>query len=670
MYTRAPSRKNIFTALLVGIVVVSLFAGLFLLFQMRSVSAVRASDFNPGRIIDDAVFYNENAMSASSIQSFLNARVPVCDTQGTQSAGGHPWYRPDISRATLASYIRNGTNGYTRNTSFHAPPYVCLKDFKQNTPQVEAASGLCGGIPAHSNRSAAHIINDVAKACGINPQVLLVLLQKEQSLVSDTWPLNLQYQRATGFDCPDSAGGACNPAYNGFFRQVYSAARQFKAYRAFPHIYNYRAGRTNNIFWQTNGGNFVNASGSASNRRNGQCGYSRVYIENQATAALYIYTPYRPNGVALNNYPGAGDACSAYGNRNFWFMFSNWFGSTQEQFSYKYETLVGNGGVIQNNSLSVGDATHVVTDGNRIYNFYADTNSNTLRLAYWNGTRWSDRIMDGPGSDVPGATSANLNITAISGFNYNGTVQLFYYDSNSKSLRHIYEKNHTFKTETLDGTAGSIIGRNGDVGSAVSSMAYGRSGIQLFYYNNDTGDLEHTWWNPAQQQWKSETLDGTAGSIIGRNGDVGSAVSGQVYYGGIQLFYHNTTTGELIHTWWNPYRQDWYSERMDGDTNTVLGNYINAGKVIDTGILDNKLFVAYYDDASIFSGDQLSSWRLAYWSGSSWIQHTMEGGGDGHANPSVSMPISDISMTPYLNSSMQIFYKGASNQLRHSWVIR
>src|SRR5690606_38348611 len=114
------------------------------------------------------------------------------------------------------------------------------------------------------NRTAAQIIKDVSDACGINPQVLLVLLQKEQSLITDKWPLKRQYQKATGFDCPDSA--PCDPAYAGFFYQVYYAARQFKVYKAYPNNYNYLAGRTNRIYWHPD---------------LSRCGSSQVYIKNQ-----------------------------------------------------------------------------------------------------------------------------------------------------------------------------------------------------------------------------------------------------------------------------------------------------------------------------------------------------------------------------------------------------
>ena len=71
-------------------------------------------------------------------------------------------------------------------------------------------------------------------------------------------------------------------------------------------------------------------------RRSTSCGTSSspaaaaapVTIENTATASLYNYTPYQPNAAALAAYPGTGDACSAYGNRNFFFLFHKYFGST------------------------------------------------------------------------------------------------------------------------------------------------------------------------------------------------------------------------------------------------------------------------------------------------------------------------------------------------------
>src|SRR4029078_10459572 len=38
--------------------------------------------------------------------------------------------------------------------------------------------------------------------------------------------------------------------------------------------------------------------------------------------------PYQPTAAALAAYPGTGDSCSAYGNRNFFYLFRKYFGST------------------------------------------------------------------------------------------------------------------------------------------------------------------------------------------------------------------------------------------------------------------------------------------------------------------------------------------------------
>jgi hypothetical protein len=112
-----------------------------------------------------------------------------------------------------------------------------------------------------------------------------------------------------GYGCPDTA--PCDARYAGFYNQITNAAWQFNAYRNNPTNYRYRAQQNNNIQY--------NPSVS--------CGDSSVYVQNKATAGLYNYTPYQPNSAALGNLYGSGDSCSAYGNRNFWRMYSDWFGS-------------------------------------------------------------------------------------------------------------------------------------------------------------------------------------------------------------------------------------------------------------------------------------------------------------------------------------------------------
>ncbi len=231
------------------------------------------SQFQPGNIISDAVFFNSGTMSEAQIQSFLQSKVPACQS------------------------------GYT-----------CLKDW-YDTSRSTGADPMCGAYAGGYRERASTIIFKVAQACGINPQVILVTLQKEQGLVTHTSPSTSRFTIAMGQGCPDTA--ACDTAYYGFFNQVYGAARQFKRYANPPGTSNYftwyAPGKTWNVLYHPNR----------------SCGSSPVYIQNQATANLYYYTPYQPNRAALNAGYGTGDGCSSYGNRNFYNYFTDWFGSTQ-----------------------------------------------------------------------------------------------------------------------------------------------------------------------------------------------------------------------------------------------------------------------------------------------------------------------------------------------------
>lgn len=232
-------------------------------------SAASGSDFDPGFIISDDTFYNSGTMTQAQIQAFLDSKVPTC------YANGGP---------------------------------TCLRFYTTPTASKPADS-YCSGYVGVASESAASIIQKVAVSCGINPQVLLVLLQKEQGLVTSTAPTDYKYRAATGYGCPDTA--ACDAEYYGFQNQVYNAARQFQRYAATSGSWGYQPGRNNQIGYHPDAA----------------CGSKTVFIQNQATASLYIYTPYTPNDAALANIYGTGDGCSSYGNRNFFRYFSDWFGN-------------------------------------------------------------------------------------------------------------------------------------------------------------------------------------------------------------------------------------------------------------------------------------------------------------------------------------------------------
>jgi len=235
----------------------------------------KSEPFDAGHLISDTLMFDGGSMTVAQIQSFLNGKVKTCATN---------------------------------------PERACLKDIKVTTNDRPATSVRClKDIEGKSNQSAAQVIYTVAMACDVSPKVLLVTLQKEQGLVTSTSPTARMYKYATGNGCADSA--PCVAEKSGFFNQVYYAGRSYQAYAN-----NYNG----NFSYLRPGVNAISYHPDAAKK----CGTKSVSIDNVATSALYIYTPYTPNAAALANMGGTGDKCSSYGNRNFWKYYNAWFGNS------------------------------------------------------------------------------------------------------------------------------------------------------------------------------------------------------------------------------------------------------------------------------------------------------------------------------------------------------
>jgi LysM repeat protein len=227
------------------------------------------SAFDPGNLISDAEFFKSGSMSVDQIQAFLNDKVPTC---------------------------REG--------------YVCMKDYTEATFSRDQTV-LCQAYEGGANETAAQILFKVSSACGVSVEALLVLIQKEMSLVTHTWPSKWRFDKATGYACPDTA--PCDTQFFGFYNQVYNAAKQFKRYANPP-------GTSRFFTWFP-----VGQTSPVRLHPNASCGTTPINIKNQATAGLYYYTPYTPNSPAMVNITSTGDGCSAYGNRNFWRIYNFWF---------------------------------------------------------------------------------------------------------------------------------------------------------------------------------------------------------------------------------------------------------------------------------------------------------------------------------------------------------
>ncbi len=230
--------------------------------------ALDGSQFNAGYIIDDSNFYDANAMSQAQIQAFLAAKEGSCTNS-------------------------NCLQALTAETS--SKPVV----MSTSTGNVR-----CGAYSGGSLEPAAAIIFKVQQACGISAKVILVTLQKEEGLVTAKGPSDAAVSHAMGYACPDTA--PCALASLSFFEQVYQGVLQLNTYRA---------------------AKFGKQPGlqSIAYNPNASCGAKTFVVSNYATAALYNYTPYTPNDAALANLLGPAP-CGAYGNRNFWVYYNNWFG--------------------------------------------------------------------------------------------------------------------------------------------------------------------------------------------------------------------------------------------------------------------------------------------------------------------------------------------------------
>ncbi|WP_299087421.1 S-layer homology domain-containing protein [uncultured Microbacterium sp.] len=236
-----------------------------------TVKAAAVVGFNAENIISDALFYDNAAMTAAEIQAFLNSKIGTC------------------KNGKCLNVLNAGISSRGEVRSQSTGNLIC--------------SAIQGGTMKVSE-----LIYRVQVACGISAKVILATLQKEQGLTTSTAPSDWNLKAAMGASCPDTA--PCDPSFAGVGPQILKGAQQLKTYKAAN-------------FAKQPGRNYVAYSPNAS------CGGTTLNIQNYATAALYNYTPYQPNAAALAAGYGLGNSCSAYGNRNFYNYYTQWFGSTQ-----------------------------------------------------------------------------------------------------------------------------------------------------------------------------------------------------------------------------------------------------------------------------------------------------------------------------------------------------
>ncbi|MFH1583078.1 MAG: hypothetical protein ABIB72_02030, partial [Candidatus Falkowbacteria bacterium] len=209
-----------------------------LLVFLYTKNTARAEGFDPNNIISDLEIMDHTSMDLADIQKFL------------KNKGSY-----------LASYSAPDSFGVIRKAS-EIIYNAAVKNYD------------CDGAILSDNPTEQEKILKCRKIT-INPKFLLVLLQKEQSLIEEASPSERNLDWATGYGCPDSGG--CNSRWQGFGKQVNSAALQFRDYMDNPQLYTYKIGNTYTV-------------------KNTNQPDAIITPANQATAALYNYTPHVYNG--------------------------------------------------------------------------------------------------------------------------------------------------------------------------------------------------------------------------------------------------------------------------------------------------------------------------------------------------------------------------------------
>jgi hypothetical protein len=289
--------KKILILILIGVVLS------FTIMQSAS-----AANFDKNFLIDNSLFTSANSMSVSQIQSFLNDNGSLL-ANWTDDV--------DMRRPSDDCIVHHATGMTAAEIIYEAATNWGAQVYDSNGCAIE---DTYWSDPGYSN----YVLDT------ISPKALLVILQKEQSLISANGGYSSNWRdyqdptccssneyklaRAMGYGVPDS--GSINEKYLGFYNQINWASWQLR--------FNYERA-AGNTGWDEVG--YITYAGpmiAGNHKRCASCatelfdGYynidgSPLYMENQATASLYYYTPH--------TYPGY------FGNYNFVQFYTNWFGS-------------------------------------------------------------------------------------------------------------------------------------------------------------------------------------------------------------------------------------------------------------------------------------------------------------------------------------------------------
>lgn len=237
------------------------------------------ANWTPGYIMSDRAMYTPSLMSEAEVKTFIQSKGANCKSSSSGTC------LKDKTASSLSLKSKFDGKGYG-----------------------------CKPLTLPSGTKSWTAVKAVGDACGINPQVLLVFIQKESSGLT-TALSNARWDKMMGMGCPD--GQPCKTEYAGFTNQLYYGADALTSYR-------YRDFRYNNA---AKAGTAIAVPYSSANPTG--CGSQTFVIKNQATASLYTYNPAVSSKAAVAAYPGyTSNPCDSWGQRNVYMFMLQWFPQT------------------------------------------------------------------------------------------------------------------------------------------------------------------------------------------------------------------------------------------------------------------------------------------------------------------------------------------------------
>jgi hypothetical protein len=292
-----------------------------ILISVTPAKAVSSADFVNGGLLNNLIsntdFLDVNSMSESEIQNFLNN-----------------------NNSYLKDYSENGRSA--------------AQIIHESAHGLYDAGGSLNGITINESTGT------------VSPKVLLVMLEKEQSLVRRTTRNDWAMLASLGYYCypgviGDNNDNGCKDSFEGFTKQVENGAWQLR--------YNYERAQGKGLDYQV--GQVFNTSD----------GYA-VTLINAATSSLYRYTPY-----------------VFYGNYNFYNFFTGWFSTHIDaetndttKFTLKtYETSQVISGQKASTSIAYLDGQQIAGSGTKSWeialtNIATGTNEHTITYKDSGGT--------------------------------------------------------------------------------------------------------------------------------------------------------------------------------------------------------------------------------------------------------------------------------------------